>query len=608
MSLPKDPAYILLARTVHYDHGDLSFLASRTETLSISQVLEEAENVGCCQLVIEGVSHQHGIIDILNKHKSTPISIVHIMGSPANISYADQQEIAKLLGQYSQLKIVFLSGCASLSLIKWLLLKDIPAVIATQASSSEEEIQQAAQLFYESLNAGNPTKAAIDRVCEQFDMFTYHRAHYEFEYDQLKWETLIEENASTQIPWGLYILTDHLSELNWRFPYTERLSAAQAEEKTQEEVVPKKISLPIVGAILAVLMAVGGFLFYQNWQQEGIPQTDCPFEAKGNGANVLVLPVWDRDIDQMDLDIYTPILKTNLKEFTNRSDIHTHYKEIQNPRNISVAIDKYVLGCDTDVLLSTSYRNMKHIGDDYYHFEINFILPHVRGDSLLQGSVGSTVKINPNDNFQFTLINTIRDLFYSALGHAFYEQELYHQALSMFHEVNVNNDSLYAYVALKMAQSYASLEILDTAESYYDHVIKINPSWDIPYNGRANILVKDERYEDAISNYQVAITLNKTFTEAYYNRGLVYYKLEAYEDARSDMQHVLSIDDKNAEAYGMLAAIAAVERDEEMMYHYLDQALQLGIDLKQFLAHTDLSHFQAETRFRELTRKYNPSY
>jgi len=598
MSVKKDPAFILLTRSVHFEHPSELYLASRTECSRILHTMEVPEQVGAAQLIIEGTTPHHKLAEILRKHVDAHISIVHISGTLQQISFPDQQEIASILGRYSSLKAVFLSGCASLSFIKALLLKDIPAVIATQYDEPNESAIQMATSFYSQLGMGKSIRESFDHICEQFDGVGYYRAEYEFEYDQLKWDSINENQLLHNIPWGLYILRDHLNQLNWRFPHTDRLIQMIPVEEPEPVPSRPKYRVPLYIGSALLLSLVSAFFLHGFWTREGIPQSQCPFPGDHAGNTILMLPVFDQNEKIKDELGYTDQLKDHLDEMSDVEDSDIAFKDIRDPSNIFLAIDRYVIECNTDLMLWGEYKS---VNDDVLRFRMNFVLPEIQRDSLIHGSFSCNITQNSALAQNQT---AIKDLFYTVMGTALYEKHQYRAALGMFDQVSMNNDTLYSTVAFKIAQSYAHLGVLDTAENFYSHVIKIMPDWEAAYNGRGSIYARTEKFEEAIRDYSYALAVASDFTEAFYNRGLVHYKLKQYEASRNDMIRVLELRPSHAEATGMIAATFAVEQNEDSFYYYLEEALKKGIDIEKLKRYTDVGSYQAEMRFRKLMSKY----
>ncbi len=599
MSVKKNPAFILFTRSVHFEHSPDLYLVSQKEGKDILQTMEIPEQVGAGQFILEGTTPNYSLAEILEKHAGTNISIVHISGTLQQITVTEQNEIARILGQYTQLKVVFLSGCGSLSFIKSLLLKDIPAVIATHYSLPNSAATDLSQSFYQQLSEGKSLRESFDHITEHFDGVGYYRSHYEFEYDQLKWENFNEVEISQSIPWGLYILKDHITQLNWRFPHTDRLIQMIPPKKEPE---PEKINPNYqFYAILTAVLLIGitsAFFIYSLWNQEGIPQSGCPFPESTNGMTTLMLPTFNLDTKKMDKKGFNGMFKKHLSDVSLGNELYTDFKEIKDPSNIFLAIDRYVIECQTDLMLWGEYRA---IDKNHLRFRMNFVIPEFQADSLIHGSYICTLSKNLK---QKNNEDAIKDLFYSAFGTALYEKKLYRNALGMFDKVSMKNDTLYSNIAFKIAQSYAHLDILDTAENYYSHVIKIMPDWEAAYNGRGSVYAREQKFEEAIRDYNYATAVAKDFTEAYYNRGLVHYKLEQYQASREDMIKVLELRPSHAEATGIIAATFAVEQNEDSFYYYLEEALKKGIDIEKLKRYTDVGSYQADSRFRSLMSKY----
>src|SRR5882672_12807469 len=115
---------------------------------------------------------------------------------------------------------------------------------------------------------------------------------------------------------------------------------------------------------------------------------------------------------------------------------------------------------------------------------------------------------------------------------------------------------------------------LDEAERLIGQAVAVEPRADAIYN-RACLLLKLERFEEALGCFGEAIALKPGYIEALTNRGNTLMRLKRYEEARSDLETVIALAPKFAEAWNNLGgALKQLQRYDEAISSY-DKALAL---------------------------------
>ncbi|MCB0629013.1 MAG: CHAT domain-containing protein [Saprospiraceae bacterium] len=131
------------------------------------------------------------------------------------VQTADVQGIAGLLGTQSQLKLVFLNGCATKGQVKSLLDAGVPAVIATRVSIKDREAQQFSEQFYLAL-ATDSTIAEAFRKAKAF--IETSRKELKIIDIEATRNIKLDKFDEDEIPWGLYFHADQDEVLNWSLP------------------------------------------------------------------------------------------------------------------------------------------------------------------------------------------------------------------------------------------------------------------------------------------------------------------------------------------------------------------------------------------------------
>ncbi len=120
------------------------------------------------------------------------------------------KNLATLLGQEKQLRLVFLNGCANKTHVQTLLDQGVPAIIATSTLINDDKAIQLATQFYIALNSGKSIKDAFDTAAS----FVNNVATSEV----IGYRDIVSLNGeeSDTFPWGLYTKDD--TGLNWSIP------------------------------------------------------------------------------------------------------------------------------------------------------------------------------------------------------------------------------------------------------------------------------------------------------------------------------------------------------------------------------------------------------
>ena len=121
-------------------------------------------------------------------------------------------------------------------------------------------------------------------------------------------------------------------------------------------------------------------------------------------------------------------------------------------------------------------------------------------------------------------------------------------ALSYYNQaISLNPDDATAYN--NRGSAYSDQEDYEKAITDHTQAISLNPDLAEAYNNRGNAYSDQEEYEQAVADYTQAISLNPDFTNTYYNRGVVYDVQGKYEEAIVDYNQAISLNPDFTNAY-----------------------------------------------------------
>ena len=599
MGIFKDPSIILLTQLVHAQHNSFSFESALASCRKIDGILERAESKGSCHVIREGILPSQSLHEIFLKHMSSHVSVIHLSGTSEHMGADEISLISNILSQYPRLRVIYLDGCGSLSFIKALLLKDVPVVLSGPLSAPEPLGPSIAGTFYSRLSCGDSLKESFDEVRDSHEGVAMYGATYDFENDRLDWNGVLEDDGE-DLPHGMYLLQDHRNQLNWRLPYSERLVQAELEEiKTEPEPSNNRFATISVSVLAGLCLLVAGFFIQNSWKPSGLIQENCQFTEDSLGMKTLFLPFYNQANGKIMRKPYTEYIQLESERLSNYPGLTTRFLPVKKQDDVYKVIDEWVMSCNTDLLL---WGEWEELADSTVQLEVSYMMPGIARDSLVQG--WSSIRLSKDQLSSKTLEILVQDLIYETIANGFYESENFEEAIKLFKQVSFTSNEINEEIAMKMAQAYTKLDLLDTARQYYNHALRLNPDNATAHHGLGGILVRQKEFEEALESYWTAARISPEFLEANYNLGLVHFRLDQFPEAREAMKHVIDLDPRNARAKGILSAIYAKEQNEDLLYYYLEEALKDGLNIDNLTTYTEVGSYQAEKRFRKLVEKY----
>ena len=120
-------------------------------------------------------------------------------------------------------------------------------------------------------------------------------------------------------------------------------------------------------------------------------------------------------------------------------------------------------------------------------------------------------------------------------------------------------------------------------ETFYRHIIALNPKARRIYLNLGEALRMQQRYDEALDAYRVAVAQEPNHEEAHFRIGLVLLSQGHLEEAEPHLRHAIALNPKGsltAEAYSNLGLILTTQGHLEEALENFDRALALKPTLK----------------------------
>ncbi|MDX2250497.1 MAG: hypothetical protein SF052_27195 [Bacteroidia bacterium] len=270
---------IFLACVNSYQSGKrLRFLVD--ERKEVARLLDAVAGPPLYQPVQKGNVSNEYFYDLLSENQyKDRVEIMHLTG------LADEdhlrlesdnfevpihlEELSKTIGMFPNLKVVFLSGCATPGLLEMLLKRDIPAVIVTETTEKDPQTTEVATAFYKALAYGHSVQRAFDQVKAKFHRMKIHRVDYDVEQDTFTWRGKRTFEKRGMMDWGLYYMDDNLSRLSQRPRQISLMHLPLDKEYVETKRITRKVkALSFTAAVITLaLLAFGVKLYLDSLEQ-----------------------------------------------------------------------------------------------------------------------------------------------------------------------------------------------------------------------------------------------------------------------------------------------------------------------------------------------------
>jgi len=163
---------------------------------------------------------------------------------------------------------------------------------------------------------------------------------------------------------------------------------------------------------------------------------------------------------------------------------------------------------------------------------------------------------------------------WSNLGHAYYQQKQYEQAINACQKA-IEIDPKFAYPRTGLGYVYLAQKQHQQAISAYQKAIEFDPKYATPWNGLGSVYLDQEQYEQAISAYQKAIEINPEYAAPWNGLGDVYHDQEQYEQAIGAYQKAIEINPKYVRPWNRLGYVYLRINEHEKALTIAQEAMAL---------------------------------
>ncbi|MEZ4772986.1 MAG: tetratricopeptide repeat protein [Bacteroidia bacterium] len=607
--LPKP--VILLASANSYRDGRKSRLLAQ-ERKMITEIFAQESAQTIYEVIFEEPEKGKFIFDIFRQYTYSPqVNILHLAGFSSGEylhfeggfgeEALDPKGFTQLISRLPGLSLVFLNGCATPALLEALLLKDIPAVMVTQVDNNRRNAQDIAHAFYTGIARGLSIRQAVERIRDSYaHKFSFKEVSYDLDQDRLVWEGKQTDEARKQVTWGLYVLQENQSRLEWKLPVLlPEIEPAMKDEKKRSRRIRRIGSVLLASSLLIVLT----FLLQIPEQIQNLlhQPEDCLFETSGS-YNVLQLPFYEDENCENSDTYYTEAIWRRIQRLEeDGNNFSTQKIDFRDcPPGIEKA-ESIIRSCNANLVLWGDYTiNTRDAVLINFHY-----LYTGKPNTINQGQISMEMPQFLFDQESDFIVSAVEDMVYWARGSESYEREEWETAAKFFELMRVRDDQAYKVVDLRLAECYEKLEDFHMAREHFNHILSIDPENYVAYNERGNLSFRLKDYENALIDYNDATRINHEYADVYFNRGLLYLNIGEYAKAIEDVETGIRLQPEAAKPYGVLAAIYAAQEEEALVYSNIEIALKKGAEVASIMDFTAaFNAYKDKPEFKKIVERY----
>jgi tetratricopeptide (TPR) repeat protein len=158
-----------------------------------------------------------------------------------------------------------------------------------------------------------------------------------------------------------------------------------------------------------------------------------------------------------------------------------------------------------------------------------------------------------------------------------------------------------------LGRLYFISERFDSAAKWYTDAIRIDPKNPISYYNLGTVFANLRHLDSAISMYKRSIAIDPQYYTATLNLGVAYHDQRQYDSAVAYFKKAVLINPRDDLGYYYLAQSYAMNNKPEDALRYLEQALQRGYSLYEYImAEPDLVNIRKYPAFKNMMKKYFP--
>jgi len=182
-----------------------------------------------------------------------------------------------------------------------------------------------------------------------------------------------------------------------------------------------------------------------------------------------------------------------------------------------------------------------------------------------------------------------------------FDSAVYYYNLSL--QKGVANSSMY----ISLGRLYFSDEKYDEAARWYNKAIQYDPKNAVGYYKLGTVYANLQHADSAIVMYKKALALEPTYFNANLYLGVAYHDLKKYDSAITYTTKAILINPKENLSYYYLAQSFAKNNKPEDALRYLEQALQRGYNLYEFIVvDPDFNSIRKYPAYKAMMKKYFP--
>ena len=163
------------------------------------------------------------------------------------------------------------------------------------------------------------------------------------------------------------------------------------------------------------------------------------------------------------------------------------------------------------------------------------------------------------------------------------------------------------YLFNNLGKLYFNSERFDSAAKWYIDAIRMDPKNPVSYYNLGTVFANLQHFDSAISMYKKAIDLDPQYYNANLNLGVAYHDLKQWDSAIVYFKKAALINPRDNLPYYYLAQSYAMSNKHEDALRYLEQALQRGYSLYEYIViEPDLEPIRKYPAFKNMMKKYFP--
>src|SRR6187401_1651211 len=182
-----------------------------------------------------------------------------------------------------------------------------------------------------------------------------------------------------------------------------------------------------------------------------------------------------------------------------------------------------------------------------------------------------------------------------------FDSAVYYYTRSL--QKGVANSSMY----ISLGRLYFSDEKYDEAAKWYNKAIQYDPKNAVGYYNLGTVYANLQHPDSAVVMYKKALALEPTYFNANLYLGVAYHDLKKYDSAITFTTKAILSNPKENLSYYYLAQSFAKNNKPEDALRYLEQALQRGYNLYEFIVvDPDFNSIRKYPAYKAMMKKYFP--